>query len=251
MAIALRDSYAIDAIDHVAARAREYLHLAIRRVTADRPLAHAAAYAERRLTVGECEPLFPLERNAAGEPFPSVLCISVNDQIANTPPGNRAARAGDLVTVDLGMRWRGWCADLARSIVVSPAPDDVTHLCRASEQLVKAGARAVAPGVLWSDVCNDVAHAAGSLGVHLVPGLPGHGIGRHLHEPPALDLTRPTDQPLVPGMVFTLEPVVTHQPTTSVLDSDGFGLRTASGCHAASWEIMVAVTEDGVRILGT
>lgn len=203
------------------------------------------------------EALFPLERNARGEAFPGAAGISINDEILNGVPGDRVIEPGDLVTVDLGLRLDGWCADLARSVVVGGGAEDRSTLVVIAEGMALRAAGAVRAGRRWGAIADEAAAWAMGQGAAVIAGFAGHGIGRHLHEPPAVAFRSPgggavtgtrDDFELRAGMVLTIEPLVAAGGGAWV--EDGWTVRTADGSAAAGVEWMIAVEEGGVRRLG-
>ncbi len=267
MSIPIRTPAEIDAIARAARVVRRALDAA---VDALRPgvttifVAHAAS---RALRDAGAESLFDRESDDAGRTFPHAVCICVNEQAVHGVPGDRTLESHDLVTIDLGGRLDGWCADLARSAVVGGASDGLLDAARVLTDLACGLCQ---PGACWGDVARAVAANADKLGVYLLDGFAGHGIGRELHEQPVARLgplheraatagggsSQPTgcrsnhDLILRPGMVLTVEPIVCNRPVGTVLDADGWTVRTRDGSRACYAERMVAITRAGPRILG-
>jgi methionyl aminopeptidase len=236
------------------------------------------ALARAELQALGASPLFLNYRQVQSPPFPACICVSINEEAAHGVPGPRILRPGDLISIDLGLGLAGWCADAARSAVVGG--DDVSPasaaVAGAAASAVQAGIRAIGPGVLWSEIVAAVRRSASSSGFSLVRGVPGHGIGRLLHEPPeaSLDLTppdqpdgaptnpklhrtaaipdwasRPPDFTLRPGMVLTIEPILTPGSGRLVGLDDGWTVLTADRQPAAQEERTVAVTRSGPLVL--
>lgn len=204
-------------------------------------------------------PSLPAVRHPeTGEPFPGVCSISVNDEAAHAPPGDRILAPNDLVTIDLAASLDGWHADAAVTVLVTdgttePSPERA-RLADAAVEVTQAAIEAMRPGRRWSEAAAAARQAADDLGVFILPGLGGHGIGRALHEPPAARFDTTHDSPhdfgLAPGAVLTVEPVVTLGPDTLAAEHrDGWTLRTASGGPAACEERTVAMTPSGPRVL--
>lgn len=191
---------------------------------------------------------------AAVSAFPGPACISVNDQAVHAPPGDRVLRAGDLVTVDVGVTLDGWCGDVAESVVLPGGDAGHEQLLVACRRAVAAGVRACGPGVQWSAVARAIRAAVAAEDCVVLPGFSGHGVGQGLHEPPRAGYRTAAgdraDFTLLPGMVLTIEPIVTRPPGGVVHDADGWTVRTADGTAACHVERMVAVTRHGVRVLG-
>lgn len=220
--------------------------------------AHLAATAADLIAAHGARPAFPgypPEHPDQAPSFPGPACISVNDEALHAPPGDRTLAPGDLVTVDVGVELDGWFADVAETVVV-PGRDapEAAALRLACRRAVAAAVRACAPGVLWSTVARTVRTVAARHDLAVLEGYAGHGIGRRLHESPAAGYAvRPgaaSDFHLQPGMIFTIEPVLTRPPARARLQPDGWTLRTEGGAPAAHVERMVWVTETGCRVLG-
>lgn len=192
-------------------------------------------------------------------PFPGCCAVCVNEEVAFGIPGDRILRAGDLVTIDVALRLGGWCADVARCVVVG-AGSAGRELVDAAGRCLEAGLRTMLPGHPWSRVAAGVAAAAREAGAGLVRGYAGHGIGRGLHEAPEAWLgTGPggsggQDFTLRPGMVLTLEPIVTEggprngEPDLIVLD-DGWTVLAGDRRRACCEERTVAITRAGPVVL--
>lgn len=191
-------------------------------------------------------------------PFPASCCVCVGEEVVHAPPGPRVLREGDVVTVDLALALDGWCADAADSVFVG-SPDPATgRLPGIARELVAAAIGSCGPGVLWSEVACRVRALAQDRGVRLVARYVGHGIGRALHEAPSLPLTVSQvelwmrecgDLVLRPGMVFTIEPIVTAGSGMTVELDDGWTVVTGDRLSAAHAERTVAIRRSGCEVL--
>jgi methionyl aminopeptidase len=202
-----------------------------------------------------------LSASRADPPFPAALSVCINDEIMGGSDPNRVLRAGDLVTADLAAGSRGWHADAAITWVIPGCqadPDRVIRrasLAAASAAVTKAGVDAIEPGVLWSVVTAAMAAEAARRGVAVWAGYDGNGIGRSMHQPPRLP-ARPDDRPelqtrpLEPGMVITVEPVVSWEGGRQESVRSGWLDRTADGSDACFTEVTVAIGSRRARALG-
>ncbi|MEO1129563.1 MAG: type I methionyl aminopeptidase [Planctomycetota bacterium] len=203
-------------------------------------------------------------------PFAGEACLSINDGVVHGVPGTRVIAPGDLVTIDVGARCSGWCADAARSVLVPGGPDDdvASRLIEATRTILEHGAASMVPGRRWSEIGLELEAMAHETGCGIVTEYVGHGIGRDLHEAPKAPaywsgFVGP-DFLLEPGLVLAIEPILTSRPGEAVgppggglpawrtpvrgLD-DGWTVVTADGCLACHEEHVVAVAPGGGRIL--
>ncbi|WP_306316258.1 MULTISPECIES: type I methionyl aminopeptidase [unclassified Streptomyces] len=201
---------------------------------------------------GATSPFLGYRPSFAPTPFPAVICASVNDAIVHGIPTGYRLRDGDLVSIDCGAELGGWAGDSAISFTVgTPRPEDV--------RLVETAERALAAGIAAAVVGNrigDIAHAIGSVcreaGYGIPEGFGGHGIGRRMHEDPAVpNEGRPgRGMRLRPGMALAIEPMLIGGGRDGYHEAaDGWTLRTNDASRAAHAEHSVAVTEAGPRIL--
>lgn len=201
---------------------------------------------------GATSPFLGYRPSFAPTPFPSVLCVSVNDAIVHGIPGRYRLRDGDLVSIDFGAELGGWVGDSALSFVVgTPRAADL--------RLIETAERALAAGIGAAVVGNrigDIAHAIGTVcrgaGYGIPDGFGGHGIGRRMHEDPGVpNEGRPgRGMRLRHGMVLAIEPMVVAGGTDDFHAApDGWTLKTNDGSRAAHAEHTVAITDSGPRIL--
>jgi methionyl aminopeptidase len=184
--------------------------------------------------------------------YPAALCISVNDEVVHgIPSPRRVLREGDLVGLDFGVVKDGFYGDAARTVAVGAASEAAARLVETTRDALAAAIAAARPGNRVGDIGAAVQALVEGRGFSVVRDFVGHGIGRRLHEPPQVpNFGRPgTGEPLRPGMVLALEPMVNAgRPEVEVLD-DGWTAVTADGSLSAHFEHTVAVTENGPEIL--
>jgi len=240
---------------------RAALRAAARACVPGASTASADAAAAGVIAAFRAEPLFLNHRmHDAGPAFPASTCISVNDEIVHGVPGPRRLHDGDLVSIDCGVRLRGWCADAAITIAVG-APEALDPACRrmleCAERLLEDAILAVVPGVAWSSIAERLERGARDQGYGIVTEFMGHGIGRELHEPPhAPNAVLPgfrehDDFTLRPGMTLAIEPMLVlggGTVQTRTLD-DGWTVAVADGRPACHVEHTIAVTASGARVL--
>lgn len=200
--------------------------------------------AAERIRRGGAEPAVDLQ-------FPGSVCLSVNEVAAHGVPSRYRLRAGDTVIVDVALRLDGWCGDAAATFVAGAARGSVAELLEAARAATAAGVAAVRAGAHIGDIGSAIEEAAGRRGFRVLADFIGHGIGRRLHEEPAVPHTGLTGRGLrlVPGMVFTIEPVLSLGSGEVLRGEDGWSYRVADGARAAQFEHTVAVFRDRSEVL--
>lgn len=184
--------------------------------------------------------------------FPATICTSVNDEVVHGIPGDRALEEGDILSVDCGVRLRGYCADAAVTLAVGSIDEEAQRLIDVCKEALRAGIGAVRERAALSAVSRAVQQCAESQGCSVVREYTGHGIGRSMHEDPKVPNFVSDEVPEVvlrKGMTICIEPMVNlGGPEVRVLDN-GWTVVTADGSLSAHWEHTVAVAPDGADIL--
>lgn len=187
--------------------------------------------------------------------FPSAICASVNDEVVHGIPNDRVLHEGDIISVDCGVRLKGYCGDSARTFEVgkvSPAARRLLDVTRGTLDLALAEIR---PGRLWSEVAGLMQRYVESQGFSVVREFVGHGIGQEMHEEPKVPNytdrdQRKSDFVLEPGLVIAVEPMVNAGARhVKIGDSTGWPQVTKDGSLSAHFEHTVAVTPAGVDVL--
>jgi methionyl aminopeptidase len=183
--------------------------------------------------------------------FPASICTSVNEVAAHGVPDASPLHYGDVVTVDITLGLAGWHADAAWSYSVGEPRLEIVRLLRAAWQATLAGIRSARAGARLGDVGHAVQTAAGRHGCTVIDDFAGHGIGRAMHEEPVvLHVGSPgTGRPIVPGMVLTVEPIVTLGARQTRILDDGWSIATIDGRPAAQFEHTIAVFAQRTEVL--
>jgi methionyl aminopeptidase len=184
-------------------------------------------------------------------PFPGVICTSVNAEICHGLPDKRALRDGDIVGIDIGLKYQGFCGDACVTYGVGQIAPEAQRLLEATKQCLGHGIATARAGRRLTDIGAAVQACAESQGFSVVREWGGHGIGRNLHEEPSVPHTGPAGQGPVlrPGMVFTIEPMINAGLPGWKLLKDGWTVVTMDGKLSAQFEHTVVVTPDGPEIL--
>ncbi len=191
----------------------------------------------------------PAFKNYRG--YPRSICISINDEIVHGIPSHRRINAGDLVSIDFGVRYDGYFGDAAVTLAVGKVSETAEKLMKATEEALYAGIAKVVAGNRLSDVSHAVQTTVESYGFSVIRDFVGHGIGRSLHEDPQIpNYGPPGHGPLLqPGMTLAIEPMVSAGRWEISVMPDGWTAITKDGSLAAHYEHTVALTENGVLIL--
>jgi len=185
------------------------------------------------------------------EGYPAAICTSVNDVIVHGVPSDYQLKEGDILSLDLGIKYKGYYADMAVTLPVGKVPEEAQRLIRVTKKALKRAIKKARPGNTIGDIGNTIQRYVEKRGFYVIKELCGHGIGRELHEEPQILNygKRHTGAKLVPGMVFCIEPMVSMGTEKIKKASDGFGYATADGSLSAHFEHMIAITKNGRIIL--
>jgi len=198
-------------------------------------------------------------RDAGGVPaflhyrgYPATLCISVNDVVVHGIPGEVPLKDGDIVGIDCGVFYKGYCGDAARTFAVGEVSAEAKRLLRVTEEALRLAVAQVRPGGRVQDIGWAVQRHAESHGYSVVRDFTGHGVGTSMHEDPQVpNFGFPGKGPrLKPGMVLAIEPMINAGGSGVKMDADGWTARTEDGSLSAHFEFSVAVTPAGAKVLG-
>jgi methionyl aminopeptidase len=198
----------------------------------------------------------PLFKGQPGRvPFPATTCISVNNEVVHGIPGPRALREGDIISIDIGCRLNGWCADAAQTHPVGAIAADRRRLLAATEGALRLALGAMRSGGRWSAIARRMeqhVRAAGCAMVAAASGLTGHGVGRELWEAPVVPNVVARQYPdftLETGMVIAVEPMVNLVTSRVRLLDDDWTIVSRDGSPSAHFEHTIALTADGPQVL--
>ncbi|WLT30893.1 type I methionyl aminopeptidase [Geothrix sp. PMB-07] len=184
--------------------------------------------------------------------FPAAVCTSRNDVVCHGIPSSEEwLEEGDILNVDVTTCLQGFHGDTSRTFFIGPPGPEARHVVETAEQCLMAGINAIRPGAQLGDIGWAIQRTADAAGCTVVRDYCGHGIGRHMHQPPEVP---PTGRPgtgliLRPGMAFTVEPMVNQGRAQTRLDRDGWRVVTVDGSLSAQFEHTVIVTADGHEVL--
>lgn len=186
-------------------------------------------------------------------PFPGVICASVNQEVCHGLPDDRVLQAGDIVGIDIGLKYKGWCGDACVTFAVGEASPEAQRLLQVAEAALYKGIDAARAGEPISNIGAAIQQHADAHGYSVVYDWGGHGIGRNLHEDPSVPHRGPggLGPRLRPGMVFTVEPMINQGGPQWRLLPDGWTVVTRDGKLSAQFEHTIAITDNGAEILSS
>ncbi|MCI7814447.1 MAG: methionyl aminopeptidase [Lachnospiraceae bacterium] len=187
------------------------------------------------------------------EGFPKSVCTSINEQVCHGIPSESIVlKDGDIVNVDVSTIYKGYFSDSSRMFCIGEVDPEKKRLVDVTRECVELGLKQVKPWGFLGDIGAVISEHARKNGYSVVEEIGGHGIGLEFHEDPWVGYVTEagTGMVMVPGMVFTIEPMVNMGGCEIYQDeNDGWTIYTEDGKPSAQWEIMVLVTDTGYEVL--
>ena len=183
--------------------------------------------------------------------YPSHTCLSVNDEVVHGLAGGRELRFGDIISVDVGVVYKGFIGDNARTMAVGGCGVQAQQLMEVTEASLYKGIAAAVAGNRVTDISRAVQDYVEGKGFSVVREFVGHGVGRTMHEEPQVPnfVDRKSNDKLVPGMTIAIEPMVNAgRPEIKIL-KDGWTVVTQDGSLSAHFEHTVLITDGEPEIL--
>ena len=185
--------------------------------------------------------------------YPYSVCTSVNDQVCHGFPSKEVIlKAGDIINVDVSTIYNGYFSDASRMFMIGDVSPEVRKLVQVTKECMEIGIAAAQPWKQLGDVGAAIQEHAEKNGFSVVRDLCGHGVGMKFHEEPDVEHfgRRGTGMMIVPGMTFTIEPMINMGTYEVFVDeADGWTVCTDDGLPSAQWENMILITETGNEIL--
>jgi len=184
-------------------------------------------------------------------PYPKSICTSINQQICHGIPGDRVLKNGDIVNLDITVIKDGFHGDTSRTFLVGEVSIAARHLTEVTFECMWLGIDQVRPGARVGDIGAVIQRHAHANGYSVVHEYCGHGIGREFHEDPQIMHfgTAGTGVSFIPGMIFTIEPMINAGRRHVRQLGDGWTIVTRDRSLSAQWEHTVLVTEAGHEVL--
>lgn len=193
----------------------------------------------------------PAPLNYGHPPFPKSICTSLNEVICHGIPDDRPLQDGDILNIDCSLSIGGYFGDCSQMVQVGEVSAERKHVCDVSYHSLMRSLEVVKPGGLVSDIGAVIEEYATGRGCSVVTQFVAHGIGLQFHEGPQIPHHKNgLDIELIPGMTFTIEPMINAGVSEAVVDeADSWTARTLDGKASAQWEHQLLVTEEGCEIL--
>ncbi len=187
------------------------------------------------------------------EGYPKSVCTSINDQVCHgIPSPDVRLKEGDIVNVDVSTNYQGYFSDSSRMFCIGKVSEEKQRLVTITKECVQLGLAQVKPWGFLGDMAQAVHDHASQNGYSVVREIGGHGIGLAFHEEPWVGYVakRGTQMLLVPGMVFTIEPMINMGKEGIYVDEENeWTVYTEDHLPSAQWEIQVLVTETGYEVI--
>ncbi len=184
--------------------------------------------------------------------FPKSACISINEVVCHGIPNDRTRlKSGDIVNVDVSTILNGYFSDASRMFMIGNVTQSAKKLVETTKECLDIGTKQVKPFSSTNDIGRAIEPYANQKGYTVVRDLGGHGVGLKFHEDPHIDHfeKRSKGVLMLPGMVFTIEPMINEGGYAVKIASDKWTITTRDGSLSAQYEYTLAVTKDGYEIL--
>jgi len=183
--------------------------------------------------------------------FPACLCVSLNEEVVHGLPSDRKLKEGDIVSLDLGILFKGFHTDMAITLPVGKVKPETLKLIKTTKKALDIAIKKAKIGNTFGDIESAIQEFAEGKGYNVVRELCGHGIGKDLHEDPqVLNFGKKGIGPkLAEGMVFAIEPMLTMGDWRIKRAKDGYGFETKDQSLSAHFEHTIAITKSGHEIL--
>ena len=198
-------------------------------------------------------PTFKGFPNQFGDPFPSTLCTSVNDQVVHGIPDDKPLNDGDIVSIDCGTFMNGFCGDSAYTFCIGDVDPEVRKLLKVTKDSLYVGIQNAVVGKRLGDIGYAIQQYCESNSFGVVREFVGHGIGKDMHEDPQVPNygKRGYGTLLKKGLCIAIEPMITLGSREIVMERDGWTVRTKDRKAAAHFEHTIAIGPNGADILSS
>ena len=195
----------------------------------------------------------PLFKGVPGKvPFPSCTCISINEEVVHGIPSGRKLKAGEIISIDIGVRYKGWCADSAVTLPVGKISEEKKVLISVTEDVLRLAISMLRPKTNWNSIAGRMQKGIESKGYSIVRELVGHGIGKEMWEPPQIpNYYVRSDHAfnILKGATLAIEPMINMGKKHIKTKKDHWTIVTVDNKPSAHFEHTIAVTEKGPFVL--
>ncbi len=198
-------------------------------------------------------PAFKNYGGETGNPFPATICVSINSEVVHGIPSRDVIlKEGDILKIDIGMKYEGYFSDMARSFAVGNISNKAKEIIETAKNSFYEGFENMRAGKKLGEYSKAVQRYVERNGYSVIRNLVGHGIGKNLHEDPQIPNyyeKRMGNLKLEAGMTLALEPMINEGGYETVLGDNGWVFLTKDGKLSAHWENTILITEKGAEIL--
>jgi methionyl aminopeptidase len=183
--------------------------------------------------------------------YPAALCTSINEEIVHVVPSERGLKKGDILSLDLGIRFEGYCTDIAVTIPVGKISKEAKKLIQVTKKALEIGIKQARSGNHLGDIGWAIQDYAEKNGFNVIRELVGHGVGKKVHEEPQIPNygERGEGIELKPGMALAIEPMICIGDWHIEKCEDGFGYKTKDNSLSCHFEHTIAITKKGPFVL--
>lgn len=249
----LKNEKQLDALRESGKRLAQVMKLLSENITPGISTGELDALAEAKIKQLGGIPIFKGYGASHGKPFPASVCTSINDEVVHGIPSmNRKLKEGDLIKLDMGLRFDGMVSDMARTFPVGSVSKDAYKIMDVTRESLEQGIARLKIGARLSDYAQAVQSYVESQGCSVVRELVGHGVGFELHEDPYIPnyVSKKMDDVLFrEGMAIALEPMINLGKYHVKIGKDGWTFVTVDGSLSAHFEDTIIFSKNGVEIV--
>ena len=183
--------------------------------------------------------------------FPGSICSSFNEEIVHGIPSSRKVKEGDILSIDCGVLYEDFNTDSAFTVSIGNIPDNIKKLIRTTSEALNLGIKSAVPGNQIGDIGNSVESHSLENGFSVVKEYVGHGIGKKLHEDPQIPNygQKSTGPQIIEGMALAIEPMLIVGGEKTVIDNDGWTVKTADSSMSAHFEDTIIITNNQYEVV--
>lgn len=246
MSIIIKNEEQLDLMRHAGKILHETLELIERNIMVGQTTAQLNSLAEKYITSQGAYPTFK-----GYEGFPASICASLNHEVVHGFPNKVPLKEGDIISIDVGVKYKGYNADAARTFAVGKISSEDARLIEVTKQSFYEGISGIKEGSRLGHISHRIQKYVEDNGFSVVRELVGHGVGADLHEDPMVpNYGAYEDGPVLrEGMAIAVEPMVNMGRRNVLIDTNGWTIFTADRKKSAHYENTILIHKDGVEII--